>query len=270
MTDAKRYAGTVRYVNQNNQFADPRTGPDPATLAFLNATLPTPTENLACDEALLDAAEAGGGPAVLRFWESEKYFVVLGYAGRVAQEAEVAACEHAGVPIMRRCSGGGTVLQGPGSLNYSLILPIEESGPTGSITGANRFVMERNRAAMASLLMKEVRIEGHTDLAIGGLKFSGNAQRRRRRWLLFHGTFLIGLDLTLVERLLLPPPRQPDYRQHRLHSEFLTQLPLNRDAIEVAFRAAWNAESQSFEPPRERIESLVTEKYSRTEWNLRW
>ena len=240
-----------------------------SSLALLEGSLPTPAENLACDEALLDTAESGAGPAVLRFWESDKHFVVLGYAGRVAQEVNLVECETARIPVLRRCSGGGTVLQGPGSLNYSIILPIEETGPTGSITRANQFVMECNRAALASLLKQEVRVEGHTDLAIGGLKFSGNAQRRRRRWLLFHGTILCGLDLRLVERLLPPPPRQPEYRQQRRHSEFLTQLSVERQQIKAALRDAWMAQPQPIEPPWNAIQSLVSEKYSKPEWDLR-
>ena len=34
-------------------------------------TLPSPEANLACDEALLDACEAGEAPELLRFWESD-------------------------------------------------------------------------------------------------------------------------------------------------------------------------------------------------------
>ena len=49
-------------------------------------TLPTPEENLACDEALLDLCEAGGAGELLRFWEPPSYFVVLGYANNLPLE----------------------------------------------------------------------------------------------------------------------------------------------------------------------------------------
>ncbi|TAL05365.1 MAG: lipoate--protein ligase family protein, partial [Verrucomicrobia bacterium] len=106
----------------------------------LDLTLPTPAENLACDEALLDAAEAGPGDEVLRFWESREHFVVVGYANKVASEVNVAACEAKSIPILRRCSGGGTVVQGPGCLNYALVLRITEDGATRSISAANKFI----------------------------------------------------------------------------------------------------------------------------------
>ena len=93
----------------------------------LDLTLATPEDNLACDEALLDWAEAHESPGLLRFWESDRRFVVLGYANRVADEVDVEACRAEDVPVLRRCSGGGTVLQGPGCVNYALILPMNRS-----------------------------------------------------------------------------------------------------------------------------------------------
>ena len=58
-------------------------------MKVLDLTLPTPAENLACDEALLDAAESGAGGEALRFWESPVHFVVVGYANKVATEVNV-------------------------------------------------------------------------------------------------------------------------------------------------------------------------------------
>ena len=237
-------------------------------LRFLDLTLPAPAGNLACDEALLDQAEAQGGGAVLRFWESPAYFAVLGYANKVREEVDVEACRSHGVPVLRRCSGGGTVLQGAGCLNYSVILKIGGTPQLHSITGANRFVMERNQQALASLLGTAVSIEGHTDLAVGGLKFSGNAQRRKRDWLLFHGTFLLNFDLGLIEKLLLPPPRQPEYRHGRSHTKFVTQLDIASDAVKSALTEAWVANTPQTDIPHDRITQLVAEKYSRDEWNL--
>src|SRR5256885_16505266 len=98
----------------------------PMPLHHLDLTFATPAENLACDEALLDWFEQDGGPGVLRFWEPPDYFVVVGYGNAVAAEVNVPACETRNIPILRRCTGGGTVLQGPGCLNYSLVLEVNQ------------------------------------------------------------------------------------------------------------------------------------------------
>src|SRR5437899_6115465 len=153
---------------------------DKTTVNYLDLTFPTPAENLACDEALLDWCDEDDGLEVLRFWEPQQHFVVVGYSNRVEREVNVKACSELGIPILRRCSGGGTVLQGPGCLNYSLVLRIEGASALQGITETNCFIMKRNAGVVASLLCRPVAVEGFTDLAMNNLKFSGNAQRRKR------------------------------------------------------------------------------------------
>ncbi len=236
-------------------------------MKFLDHTFPSPEDNLACDEALLDLCEEAGGGEILRCWEPRQPFVVVGYANRVSSEVDVAACQASGVPTLRRCSGGGTVLQAPGCLNYALVLRIAAGGPLDTITGANRFIMRRNAQAVAEALSRPVQIQGHTDLTLGGRKFSGNSQRRKRACLLFHGCFLLDLDLTLVARCLRMPSRQPEYRRDRAHADFLVNLGVNAAEVKSALRRVWQAGDVLAEPPRERVTQLAREKYATPEWN---
>jgi lipoate-protein ligase A len=233
-----------------------------------------PAEILAAEEALLDAAESGTIGETLSFWEARQYFVVLGYGNKLATEVNRTACKQLKIPILRRCSGGGTVLQGPGVLNYSLVLRATERGPFAGISGANRIIMQRNAEALGALLGGTIDVEGHTDLAIGGRKFSGNAQRRKRSHLLFHGAILMNLDMDLLDAVLPMPSLQPEYRAGRSHAEFLTQLRIQREHVKQALRTAWAAEEQTSLDAllgnwRVSVEKLVAEKYSRAEWNFR-
>src|SRR5437667_7238084 len=193
-------------------------------MKYCDLTLPSPAENLACDEALLDLAEEGFTDDVLRVWEPVQYFVVLGYGNKAAAELNLPFCQRNTIPVLRRCTGGGTVLQGPGCLNYSLILRIADSGPLRSIPSTNDFILKRHQSALAALLRAPVEIRGHTDLAIAGLKFSGNAQRRKKRFLIFHASFRLHLDISMVEKALTVPAKQPDYRLDRSHSDFVLHL----------------------------------------------
>ena len=246
-------------------------------MKWLDLTLPSPAENLACDEALLDWRENGKGDEVLRFWESRDHFVVVGYANRIANEVNVAACEKQGIPILRRCSGGGTVLQGPGCLNYTLVLRITDSNSLRNISTANQFIMERNRAAIESLFPKsairnskfEISIGGFTDLTIGGRKFSGNSQRRRKNFLLFHGTFLLDFNLSLISDFLQMPSKQPDYRQGRNHGEFLVNLKIPADRLKNALIKVWNATGELNDFSKQELHKLADEKYSTPKWNFR-
>ena len=238
-------------------------------MKWLGLTLPSPTENLACDEALLDWCENGKGDEVLRFWEPREYFVVVGYANKIINEVNVAACEKQGIPILRRCSGGGTVLQGPGCLNYTLILHASDDGPLRNISATNQFIMRRNRAALENLLKKTVEVCGHTDLVIGGRKFSGNSQHRRKNFLLFHGTFLLDFNLLLIGELLQMPSKQPDYRQGRKHGEFLANLKIPADRLKNTLIKAWNATGELKDFPEQELHKLATERYSTAKWNFK-
>ncbi|HVM62941.1 MAG TPA: lipoate--protein ligase family protein [Verrucomicrobiae bacterium] len=239
-------------------------------MKYLDRTLDTAQENLACDEALLDECEEGRGGERLRFWEPRQPFVVLGYSNKARAEVNLDSCRALGVPVLRRCSGGGTVLQGPGCLDYALILRIRAGAAAGNIVEANAFIMNRNRNALEALLGGGVLIQGHTDLTLRGLKFSGNSQRRRRKFLLFHGTFLVGLDFALVEQTLRMPSKQPSYRRNRSHGEFMTNLSVAADAVKAAMKRAWGADEVSAEAPEERIARLVRDKYGTDAWNFKF
>jgi lipoate-protein ligase A len=221
------------------------------------------------------AAETGNPHEFLWFWESKIPFLVLGYGQKTEIECNVNVCDTEKIPILRRCSGGGAVLQGPGSWNYGLVLSVSDHGPLTSITGANTWVMERNRRILETLLGQPVSIRGHTDLAVSRcgreLKISGNAQRRKRRTLLFHGTILRALDLSAISRFLRPPSVAPEYRAEREHQDFVTNTGLPREALEHAFITGWHAASSGAPAVRDRseIEPWLSNRYGRTEWHRR-
>ena len=238
-------------------------------MQHLDLTLDTPAENLALDEALWEAGEAGG-PDVLRFWESPVHFVVLGYANRIASEVNLEFCQERRLPVLRRVTGGGTVLQGPGCLNYTLVLRIAANGPTASIPATNLHVMNRHAGALTRALGLPVRRRGDTDLAIRDRKFSGNAQRRRKNALLFHGSFLLNLDLALVEKTLPLPSQQPDYRLNRSHRDFLTNLGLPPAAVKSRLSEVWEAGEALLEIPLEQVAALARDKYANPDWNFKF
>lgn len=227
-------------------------------MKYLDLTLPTPQENLALDEALMDWCEEGLGTEVLRFWEAPQYFVVLGYSSKIESEVKLGSCRRAGVPVFRRASGGGTVLQGPGCLSYSLVLNIPERGPLAGIRSATCHIMNLHREAL-NPLAPGIKVCGTSDLTVGERKFSGNAQRRKRRAFLFHGTFLLDFDLARVQELLEHPGRRPDYRADRSHADFLTNLRVPAARVKQQLKAAWDAAQPLARLPLERMRDHLPE-----------
>ncbi len=241
---------------------------------LLQLTLPTPAENVALDDALLEAREAGqlaGG--VLRLWESPEYFVVLGRSSDPQVEVDLAACRREGVPVLRRVSGGGTVLAGPGCLMYAVVLEYRALPHLRAVDTAHCHVLERIAAALAPQV-PGIALAGISDLVVQQknvieaentptLKVSGNAMRAKRDHFLYHGTLLYDFALDRIGQLLATPTRVHTYRQDRPHGEFVTNLPLDRDEIEQALIQAWNARQPLADWPRERVAELVDTKYTR-------
>ena len=235
---------------------------------YLDATEPDAASNVALDEALLVEAEEHGGPSVLRAWELGQLAVVLGASCRLRENVRVEACRADGVEIARRSSGGGTVVIGPGALNFSVVLPIDADPELKSVDTAQRFVLGRTLEA----LRKEgvpAEMLGSGDLTIGGRKFSGSAQRRLRRHVLIHASLLYDFPLERIDAYTLPPPRRPAYRGDRSHSEFVTNLALPRSRILAALRTAWlsgGRDDASAEVPRQTLRRLIEGKFSGVGW----
>ena len=238
-------------------------------MKYLDLTFDSAAHNLALDEALLDECEENGQGEILRIWEPLQYFIVLGYSRKLNLEVHEETCLKNNIPIFRRASGGGTVLQGPGCFNYSLVLKIKK--PLHNLMETNRYILNQHKSALMPLLdHQEISMKGTSDLALGNLKFSGNAQRRKRNFLLYHGTFLLKFNFNLMEQVLQIPGHQPTYRKNRSHSDFLVNLNLPAEKIKRALVQCWKAGSKSDQLPQERTEELVKKRYSRDEWNKKF
>jgi lipoate-protein ligase A len=242
-----------------------------AGAAWLAAAPATAAENLALDEALLEAAHDGRlTRPVVRTWMAESPTVVLGSSSRVTDEVDLEACAAAGATILRRPSGGLTVLLGPGCLMWSVITPHPLATPP----------IDAIHAAMLDPLVAAVRAAGRpverrgssdVALVVEGVerKVSGNALRVRRGAVLYHGTLLDSFDLPAIGRLLRHPPREPEYRARRPHGEFVANLGLGRGRLEAAVRIAFDAADETRDWPRDRVAALVADRYATPAWTHR-
>jgi lipoate-protein ligase A len=239
----------------------------------LELTLETPAENLALDEALLDeAAEGELKRDVLRLWEPREPFVVLGRSSH-ADEVNVRACAAEDIPVLRRCSGGATVVAGPGCLMYAVVLDSQRHPEITGVERAHRFVLGRNAEAF-SRLATTIGCQGTSDLVLfpsdksdgPPRKFSGNSLRLKRDYLLYHGTILYAFPLDALERWLGKPTRTPDYRAGRSHGTFVANFPASAESLGAALKAAWQADEPLNEWPKDQTEILAAARYSTITW----
>ena len=185
---------------------------------FLGKTL---AEEIACDEALLEAVEAGEFTAAARFWEYGRCAVSIGKGERIEQVVHLKHAEQDQIEIVRRPSAGGSVVVGPGCLNVSVVA--RHPGGRRDIHGAYRIVQGAMAAALRRLDVP-ARLIPPGDVALGDRKISGTAQASRRHAFLVHSTLLVSMDLSLVDRHLAHPPTEPADRAGRRHADFATTL----------------------------------------------
>ena len=220
--------------------------------------------NLALEEAL---ARAGPPSPLLRIWQNESC-VVIGRAQRAAREVNLAACAASGVPVLRRASGGGTVLQDLGNLNVSLAVPGRAPGLIAEVAALV--------AAVISGLGLTPRA-GERGVFAGAAKVSGLASHVTREGSLAHATLLVTTPAARVGAFLTPAPgeRHPT-DSHRSPVASLRELGCGIDA--AGARAAVLAEAARRHGPLRRRppraaenrwqERLLAERYRIDSWHL--
>jgi lipoate---protein ligase len=244
-------------------------------MVCLDLTCASVALELALDEALLIEADAGWGhrqgegQGVLRFWEPADYAIVLGASCRLADDVRVEACRADGVPILRRTSGGGTVVVGPGALNVSVILPESAAPGLSAVDKAHRYVLD-GIVESIQRAGRPVTLEGRGDLVLGDRKCGGSAQRRLKHWFMVHCSILYDFPIERIDRYLAIPRRQPEYRLGREHRDFLSNLGLTRNILMDAICGdRIRGPGPSGAPAAVRpalLESLLSEKFSNRAW----
>ncbi|MFH1847212.1 MAG: lipoate--protein ligase family protein [Candidatus Omnitrophota bacterium] len=238
-------------------------------MQFINHICKTPEENIALDEVLLKKAEKGEIGETIRFWESVDYFVVIGRAGKIREECLLTECREAGIKIIRRISGGGTVLQGPGCLNYSLVISYDRDKRYRDIRGSFQ--------AILGPISEKIRKQGYnvcicpvSDIALDNKKISGNAQARKKKYFLHHGTFLYDFDIAKISQYLSHPGKEPEYRNKRKHHDFLVNLTISVQTIKQVIKDLFLQVDNSYLldlKDLQEVKDLVASKYLSDKWN---
>jgi len=189
-------------------------------------------------------AETHDAGEYLRFWESSSVFVVLGRIGKADADVNAICAAKDNIPVLRRSSGGGTVLQGSGCLNYTLVLSKQKYPQINDLRKSYEWI-----SAKVIDALRQAGVQAYfrptSDMATGTgeKKFSGNAQRRGKQYVLHHGTILYDFDLSLISRYLKMPKDIPEYRKDRPHTDFVTNIPIDPAVFKKSLARAFHASS---------------------------
>ena len=235
--------------------------------------------NLGFEEAFL---RVFSGDAALRFWRNDRV-VVIGRHQCAALEVDALALRREGVKLTRRFTGGGAVYHDLGNINYALVIRRGLAGARG-VVELFRLVGEAVASALESLGARGVYYRALNDIEIDGLKVSGLAGMTLPGKVFVHGALLVGSDLSILGKVLrvsrekLSDKRFVASRKKRVIT--LEEAVGRKLVPEDIYRAISDAlaeklglspvsDSPSQGELREALR-LYREKYSRTEWHLKY
>lgn len=141
----------------------------------------------------------------------------MGISGNPQALIHLEKLQNEQIPIIRRFSGGGTVIVDENTLFITFIMAKRDVDIQAFPEPILRWSAEVYKEAWKIPHFQLI----ENDYCIKDLKIGGNAQYiQKDRWL-HHTSFLWDFDPKNMEYLLMPPKR-PKYRLDRPHHEFLT------------------------------------------------
>ncbi len=148
-----------------------------------------------------------------------KRAIVMGISGKEQELIDIEKVKADAIPVIRRFSGGGTVITDPSTLFSSFIF-------NHSLLNIPLFP-EKILQWTASFYKQALDIEDFClkehDYALKNLKCAGNAQYLRKERFVHHTTFLWDFAKENMS-YLLQPKKMPTYRDNRSHLDFLCTL----------------------------------------------
>ncbi len=229
-----------------------------------------PHFNIAAEEYLLKNFTGN----ILMLWRN-KPSVIVGKHQLTIAESNQKYIQTNNIPVVRRISGGGTVFHDTENINFTVIISSEKPAINFQYFTLPVIDFLKKKGLNACF-------EGKNNIRINGLKVSGNAAHIYKNKILYHGTLLFNSRLDVLKEALNPTGAK--YVSKAVQSirsevaniksfferdisilEFENQLKeflINHYSIKEDYLLS-NSEN-------EKIEELVSNKYSTQEWNYNY
>ncbi|MES2344425.1 MAG: lipoate--protein ligase family protein [Chlamydiota bacterium] len=167
--------------------------------------------------------------------------IVMGISGKPELLIHKETLDANPIPVIKRFSGGGTVIVDENTLFVTFVFAKSSHSFAAYPEPIMRWTEEiyKDVFALPEFALRE------NDYVIGERKCGGNAQYiKKQRWL-HHTSFLFNFDPHRMD-YLLHPPKTPNYRAGRKHSDFLCTLSEHFPTKEHFITALKNTLAQRF------------------------
>lgn len=149
-------------------------------------------ENIAFDQAMIDAHRDGVIPDSIRFMRFRPS-ALIGRHQALSQELKLEHCRTEGIDIVRRITGGGAIYLDQGQLGWALVCARAALGAR-DLAGITRAICEAAAAGLSTLGI-DARYRLRNDIEVDGRKISGTGGFFDGDTLIFQGTVLIDMNV---------------------------------------------------------------------------
>ena len=239
-------------------------------MIYIENTSVDPYYNMACDEYILKNMDFGED--ILTLWRNDNA-IIIGKNQNAFEEVNAAYVDEHGIKVCRRVTGGGAVYHDLNNLNFSLFIDLKDSSKLDDL---NFFVLPVVKAL--SELGVNAEVKGRNDITIDGRKFSGLAQRIHKDKLLFHGTLMFDVDVTILSKCLNVKPGKLQSKGHKSVRSRVTNIKeyIKDDVDVLGFKEILKKqlfEGQEYkeyvltDEDKANIQKIRDEKFATWEWN---
>jgi lipoate-protein ligase A len=201
-------------------------------------------KNMAIDRAVLVANSEGKVPPTVRFYEWIPPAISIGYFQNLTEEIDLEVCNKHGVDYVRRITGGGAVFH-EDELTYSIVIPESHKEIPKNIMESYGRICGAVVRGLGNLGIESV-YKPINDIIANRRKISGNAQTRKYRTVLQHGTVLMDVDVEKMFSLLKVPNEKI---RDKLISDVKERVTSVKHALEkdISFETVAQAMKEGFE-----------------------
>ncbi len=179
------------------------------TIRVINTGLRTGRENIAHDQAMIDAHVDGVIGDSFKFIHF-KPCALVGRHQDLSQELKLDECERLGVQTVRRVTGGGAIYFDEGQLGWALVCDRRTVG--GDLSEITAKICTAAAIGLSTLGI-DAQFRPRNDIEVGGQKISGTGGFFDGNTLMFQGTVLIDLDPAAMMAVLNVPTHKLKKRE---------------------------------------------------------
>lgn len=169
-------------------------------MRYINVESTDPAFNHALEEYFLKESDA----EYFILWRNASC-VLLGKNQNAYAEIDLEYVRRHGLSVIRRITGGGTVFNDLGNMNFAYIVN-DDAGSKRVFSSFEPFTQPIISALR--FLGVNAELTGRNDITVSGKKISGNAQARTHHRILHHGTLLFSANMSDLSAALKTRPEK--------------------------------------------------------------